>query len=123
MSDDPNKKEPEELRHLSRKEVAREFRKQAYKKAKERRKTDPKFLAQKARAKDMRKAAYQAAKERNQIYAEKLKEKNKAEKQHAIDEKIKARDEELFEALEKLVEDKPKLQSHLRLVKSGHKQL
>jgi len=114
-----DQKNSQEIRRLSRQEAAREYRKQAYKKAKERRKTDPKFLAQKERAKEMRKAAYQAAKSRNQSFAKKKKEISKIEKQKAIDEKIKARDKELFEALEKIAADKPNLRAHLTLVRSS----
>jgi hypothetical protein len=50
---------------LAMKERAKLQRKEAYRKAKEARKTDPVFLAMKAKAKENRREAYQAAKERH----------------------------------------------------------
>ena len=59
---------------LSQKERAKKFRQQAYQRAKEFKKNDPRELVRKEQAKAFRKAAYQKAKERN-------KEANKAKKQ------------------------------------------
>jgi hypothetical protein len=59
MSDDDSKKGT-----LSRKEFARQLRRQAYQKAKERRASDPKHIAMKEVAKQRRREAYQQAKER-----------------------------------------------------------
>lgn len=64
-----------ERRILSRKELARELRRAAYQKAKERRASDPRYLAMKEAAKEQRRAAYQKLKERRK--AEAVEEKSK----------------------------------------------
>jgi hypothetical protein len=48
---------------LSRKELARELRRQAYRAAKERRAKDPRYIAMKQAAKERRREAYKKAKE------------------------------------------------------------
>jgi hypothetical protein len=49
---------------LSRKELAKELRRNAYQRAKERRAKDPRFIAMKEAAKEQRRAAYQKLKEK-----------------------------------------------------------
>jgi len=63
---------------LSRKELARELRRQAYQKAKRARAADPKHLAMKEAAKLRRRELYQQAKGRRKEREAELKEKEKA---------------------------------------------
>lgn len=58
---------------LSQKELAKKMRREAYLRAKERRKNDPQEIARKAEAKELRRAQYQKAKER--VKAEKTRRK------------------------------------------------
>lgn len=60
--------------HLSRKELARQFRHEAYLRAKEYRETDPRQIAMKAKIKEQRREAYQQAKKRNKAYRDEIKE-------------------------------------------------
>ena len=69
MTDD----EDDTRRILTRKELAREQRRAAYKKAKEQRAKDPRYLAQKEAAKEQRRAAYQKLKASRKAEAEKKK--------------------------------------------------
>lgn len=57
-------------RILSRKALAKEQRRAAYQKAKERRDSDPRYLAMKQQAKEQRRAAYQKLKERRKAEAD-----------------------------------------------------
>ena len=59
--------------HLSQKELARQFRHEAYIRAKEFRKTDPRQVALKKAQKEFQHEAYQEAKKRNKAYREKIK--------------------------------------------------
>ncbi len=69
--------EHEESQKLSKKELAREFRHEAYLRAKEYRKTDPRQIAMKEKLKEQRRDAYQQAKERNKAYRDKIKKASK----------------------------------------------
>jgi len=64
---------------LTRKEAARAQRRALYRRAKEQRATDPRYLAMKEAAKEQRRAAYQQAKERKQAAATAEKAKRKAD--------------------------------------------
>ena len=75
MSDDDSKR-----RILSRKELAKEQRREAYQKAKERRAADPRFIAMKEAAKEQRRAAYQKVKQQRKASTDKLKADHKAER-------------------------------------------
>ena len=55
----------EEPHKLSKKELARQFRHEAYLRAKEYRKTDPRQIAMKEKMKELRRDAYEKAQERN----------------------------------------------------------
>jgi hypothetical protein len=59
MSDDDSQR-----KILSRKELAKELRRNAYQRAKEQRAKDPRFIAMKEAAKTQRRAAYQKIKEK-----------------------------------------------------------
>ncbi len=60
---------------ISKKDLAKKIRREAYLRAKEFKKTDPRELARKALAKEQRKAVYQKAKERNQAFKKSKKAK------------------------------------------------
>jgi ribosomal silencing factor RsfS len=83
-------------RVLSRKELAKEQRRAAYQKAKERRATDPRYLAMKEAAKEQRRAAYQKAKERRKAAAAEQKTKLKAERARQRTNERAGADEELW---------------------------
>jgi hypothetical protein len=92
MATTPNERE------LSRKERARQIRRAAYLRAKERRATDPRFLAMKEAAKRHRREAYQVAKDRVKTaraakkHAQKEKdETDRAAKRVAADEKLRSK--------------------------------
>jgi CRISPR/Cas system CSM-associated protein Csm5 (group 7 of RAMP superfamily) len=77
-----NTKPAEESEHeqhhkLSKRELAREFRHEAYLRAKEYRKTDPRQIAMKKKMKEQRQNAYQKAKERNKAYRNGIKKASK----------------------------------------------
>ena len=83
---------------LSRKERARELRREAYLRAKEQRATDPRYLAMKEAAKRYRREAYQKAKERAKAItvARKQVQKEKADAErvasrNAADEKLRGK--------------------------------
>lgn len=80
MSDDGSKK-----RGVSRKELARQLRRQAYQKAKARRAKDPKHIAMKEAAKQRRQEAYQQAKERRKatVAGQKARENEKQQADQA----------------------------------------
>lgn len=59
--------------HLSKKELARKFRHEAYLKAKEFRRTDPRQIALKEAQKEFQREAYQEAKKRNKVYRDAIK--------------------------------------------------
>jgi hypothetical protein len=64
--DDVNQEESgENNKRLSKKEWAKKMRREAYERAKEFKKNDPREIARKAAAKEQRKALYQKAKERH----------------------------------------------------------
>lgn len=67
-------KEDQETEKLSRKEYAKKLRREAYQRAKEYKKNDPREIARKEKAKEQRREAYQKAKERNKA-AKKEKDK------------------------------------------------
>ncbi|MGO9289180.1 MAG: hypothetical protein ACLQIJ_10550 [Polyangia bacterium] len=92
MATTPNERE------LSRKERARQIRRAAYLRAKERRATDPRFLAMKEAAKRHRREAYQVAKDRMKAAAvakqgaERGKdEARRAAKRVAADERLRSK--------------------------------
>lgn len=58
---------------LSKKERARQFRHEAYLRAKEFRRTDPRQIALKEQQKEFQREVYQEAKKRNKAYREKIK--------------------------------------------------
>lgn len=64
-------------KRLSRKELARQFRHEAYLRAKEFRKTDPRQIAMMETLKEQRRDAYQEAKERNKAYRDEIKKASK----------------------------------------------
>lgn len=66
--------EDQETEKLSRKDYAKKLRREAYQKAKEYKKNDPREIARKEKAKVQRREAYQKAKERNKA-AKKEKDK------------------------------------------------
>ena len=67
-------KSAEESDHkLSKKELARQFRHEAYLRAKEYRETDPRQIAMKEKMKEQRRDAYQQAKKRNKAYRDQIK--------------------------------------------------
>ena len=85
-----NDKEPKA--GFSRKELAKQYRHEAYLRAKEYRKTDPRQIAMKEKQKEQRKEAYQKGKESRKAYQDEIKkamkEKNAATK---IDKQKKLR--------------------------------
>jgi Bacterial regulatory proteins, lacI family len=62
---------------LSPKQRSKKFRHEAYLRAKEYRKTDPRQIAMKEKLKEQRREAYQQAKERNKAYRDELKKAKK----------------------------------------------
>jgi len=72
--DKPNNERP---KRLSKKELTQQFRHEAYLRAKEFRKTDPRQIAMKEKFKEQRRDVYQQAKERNKAYRDELKKANK----------------------------------------------
>ena len=58
---------------LSKKEIAKQYRHEAYLRAKEYRKTDPRQIAKKEKLKEQRKEAYQKGKERRKAYQDEIK--------------------------------------------------
>ena len=74
-TDGPDHETPE---RLSRKDFAKKVRREAYLRAKEFRKTDPRQIAMKDKLKQQRRDAYQKAKARGQVF--------KAERKKAADE-------------------------------------
>jgi hypothetical protein len=81
---------------VSQKELAKEKRHAMYKRAKERRATDPRYLAMKEAAKVQRRAAYQKARDSRKAAAADQKAKQKAE--HAVQsaDRRKQAHQELF---------------------------
>lgn len=69
-----------ETKVLSRKELGRLLRKQAYEREKARRAKDPTFIAMKEAAKEQRRAAYRRMKEQRKAAREDLKEKESAKR-------------------------------------------
>jgi CRISPR/Cas system-associated endonuclease Cas3-HD len=67
-------KEDQETEKLSRKEFAKKLRREAYQRAKEYKKNDPREVARKEKAKEQRRETYQKVKERNKA-AKKEKDK------------------------------------------------
>jgi len=59
--------------HLSKKDLARKFRHEAYLKAKEFRRTDPRQIALKEQQKEYQREAYKEAKKRNKAYRDAIK--------------------------------------------------
>lgn len=60
-------------KHLSKKEFAKQFRHEAYLRAKEYRRTDPRQIVMKENQKEQRKEAYQKGKERRTAYQDEIK--------------------------------------------------
>jgi len=83
------KPDHEEPKNLSKKELARQFRHDAYLRAKEYRKTDPRQIAIKEKMKELRRDAYEKAKERNKAYRDEIRKasKEKAGKKKAVRQK------------------------------------
>jgi hypothetical protein len=63
-------REPSE--HLTKKELAKHYRHEAYLRAKEFRKTDPRQIALKEKLKEQRREAYQKGKERRKAYRDEI---------------------------------------------------
>lgn len=84
-----------EEKALSRKELAKKMRREAYLRAKEKRKNDPREIARKAEARELRRAQYQKAKER--VKAEK--ERSKAHAANESEARTSLRDKELQQKL------------------------
>ena len=61
-------------RNLSKKELAKEFRHEAYLRAKEYRRTDPRQIAMKEQQKEYQREAYKKAKERNKAHRDEKKD-------------------------------------------------
>ena len=85
-----NKKAPdgpgrETRRKLSRKELAKKLRHEAYLRSKEFRKTDPRQIAMKEKFKEQQQDAYQKVKEKNKAYRDETK---KASKERSAKTKI-----------------------------------
>jgi hypothetical protein len=79
-------KSAEESDHkLSKKELSKKLRHEAYSRAKEYRKTDPRQIAMKEKLKEQRREAYQRAKERNKAYRDEIR---KASKEKAGKKKV-----------------------------------
>ena len=82
--------DPSDLKHgeLSRKELARQLRRQAYQRAKERRAADPRHIALKEAMKKRRRALYERVKEqRKAVVAEqKMKKKEKRAEERAVND-------------------------------------
>ena len=76
-------------RNLSKKELAKEFRHEAYLRAKEYRRTDPRQIAMKEQQKEYQREAYQKAKERNKAYRD---EKKNAAKEKSARKRIVKQD-------------------------------
>jgi len=74
-SKDKHEGEPSE--RLSQKELSKELRHDAYLRAKEYRKTDPRQIAMKEKLKEQRRELYQKAKERNKAYRDEIKKASK----------------------------------------------
>jgi hypothetical protein len=74
MSHDETENETSSGQKLSRKEYAKKLRREAYQRAKEYKKNDPREIARKEKAKEQRREAYQKAKERSKV-AKKEKDK------------------------------------------------
>ena len=62
---------------LSRKELAKQYRHEAYLRAKEFRKTDPRQIAIKEQQKEYQRETYKKAKERNKVYRDQIKKVSK----------------------------------------------
>jgi hypothetical protein len=77
-------KESGSAQRLSKKEMGKKHRHEAYLRAKEYRKTDPRQIALKKKLKEQRNEAYQEIKERNKVYRA---EQKKATKEKAVTKK------------------------------------
>jgi hypothetical protein len=83
----------EPTKRLSKKELSKKFRHEAYLRAKEFRKTDPRQIAMAEKLKEQRKEAYQKAKDRGKAYRAELKNKSDeraAKKKVLIQKKLSA---------------------------------
>jgi hypothetical protein len=94
MSDDDLKKGK-----VSRKEFARQLRRQAYQKAKERRAKDPKHIAMKEAAKQLRRDAYRKAKERRKAAVAEQKAREKEKQRTDLAEERATKNEALMKTL------------------------
>lgn len=74
-----------ERKILSRKELFKERRREAYKKAKERRNRDPRYIAMKEAAKEQRREAYRKVKEQRKAAEAEAKANRKAERAAVLD--------------------------------------
>ena len=88
-----------ERRVLTRKELARELRHQAYQKAKQRRATDPRMIAMKEAAKIRRRELYQQLKERKRTAAAAQKSALKKKHQRRIQDQRAATDAQLMKLI------------------------
>lgn len=82
LESDPDMDSETEQKSPSKKDLAKKMRREAYLRAKEYKKNDPREIARKAQAKEMRRAAYQKAKEKNK--AAKKREKPDLSKHVAV---------------------------------------
>jgi hypothetical protein len=69
----PNEPEQGQDKHLTKKEMAKQFRHDAYLRAKEFRKTDPRQIVLKEKLKEQRREAYKKGKERRKAYQAEIK--------------------------------------------------
>jgi hypothetical protein len=81
-------KEPE--KRLTQKELAKQYRHEAYLRAKEYSKTDPRQIVMKEKQKKQRKEAYQKGKERRKDYQDEIVKKMKEKTDSTKIEKLKA---------------------------------
>src|SRR5262245_27780109 len=84
---------------LTRKALARDLRRLAYKKAKERRASDPRMIAMKEAAKIRRREIYQQAKQRKKAAATAKKKAQVNERQRQTENKRTAADAELMKLI------------------------
>jgi len=86
----PSGPDQEAPKRLSRKELARQLRHEAYLRAKEYRRTDPRQIALRDQQKEQRREEYQKTKERNKEYRDNIK---KAEKEKETKTRIVKRED------------------------------
>ena len=95
----PDSDDTSSPRVLSRKELAREFRRAAYQRAKKQRASDPKVLAMKEAAKVYRREAYRTAKERRKVDTAREKNEQAEREQQRAEESRTLADQALMKLL------------------------